>query len=173
MRKRIGELVGWGRARGIWILTFHAACGRILRREGERLGYRANFTIYDQSDQVRLVRQCLEELGRDPKRFPPRGIHGQISNAKNLLIGPGRTPSVSRASPTRPSPTSTTLPARLFALNAVDFDDLLMLTVELLDGSPRRATTGRTFRYLLVDEYQDTNHAQYSLLSSSRASTAT
>src|ERR1700733_1096584 len=87
MRRRIEEAVG-PRARAIWILTFHAACGRILRREAERLGYRANFTIYDQADQLRLVRQCLEELGRDLKRFPARAVHNQISRSKNLLIGP-------------------------------------------------------------------------------------
>ena len=92
----------------IWILTFHSACGRILRREAERLGYRSNFTIYDQADQVRLVKACLEELERDPKRFVPRGIHTQISNAKNQLIGRRRVRARgSRASTTRPSPTST------------------------------------------------------------------
>jgi DNA helicase-2/ATP-dependent DNA helicase PcrA len=74
--------------RAIWILTFHAACGRILRREAPRLGYKSNFSIYDQADQVRLTKQCLEDLERDPKRFVPRGIHAQISNAKNQLIGP-------------------------------------------------------------------------------------
>ena len=73
-------------ARAIWILTFHAACGRMLRREAERLGYRSTFSIYDQADQVRVVKACLEELGKDPKRFTPRGIHAQISNAKNALV---------------------------------------------------------------------------------------
>src|SRR3954462_6263440 len=87
MRERLEGLLG-GVARAIWILTFHAACGRILRREAERLGYKSNFTIYDQADQTRLVRSCLEELERDPKRFTPRGIHSQISNAKNQLISP-------------------------------------------------------------------------------------
>src|SRR5215813_7741577 len=87
MRERLARMLG-GMARAIWILTFHAACGRILRREAERLGYRSTFTIYDQADQVRVVKACLEELGRDPKRFTPRGIHAQISNAKNRLIGP-------------------------------------------------------------------------------------
>ncbi len=87
MRVRLEGLLG-GIARSIWILTFHAACGRILRREAPRLGYRTNFTIYDQADQVRLVKQCLEDLERDPKRFVPRGIHAQISNAKNQLVGP-------------------------------------------------------------------------------------
>ena len=87
MRERLEGLLG-GVARAIWILTFHAACGRILRREAPQLGYKSNFTIYDQADQVRLVKQCLEELERDPKRFVPRGIHAQISNAKNQLILP-------------------------------------------------------------------------------------
>ena len=87
MRERLRAMLG-PMARAIWILTFHAACGRILRREAERLGYKSNFTIYDQADQVRLVKQCLEELERDPKRFAPRGIHAQISNAKNQLITP-------------------------------------------------------------------------------------
>jgi superfamily I DNA/RNA helicase len=106
MKERVERMLG-PIARAIWILTFHSACGRILRREAERLGYRSNFTIYDQADQVRLVKQCLEELERDPKRFVPRGIHTQISNAKNQLIGPTSTPRASRASTTRPSPTST------------------------------------------------------------------
>src|SRR5947199_10243707 len=87
MRTRLEDLLG-PVARTIWILTFHAACGRILRREAPRLGYRTNFTIYDQADQIRLVKACLEELQRDPKRFVPRGIHEQISTAKNNLIGP-------------------------------------------------------------------------------------
>src|SRR6187399_1215589 len=87
MKSRLEGLVG-GVARTMWVMTFHAACGRILRREAPRLGYRSNFTIYDQADQVRLVKQCLEELDRDPKRFVPRGIHAQISNAKNQLVSP-------------------------------------------------------------------------------------
>src|SRR5213594_452570 len=85
MRDRLEALLG-PLARAIWILTFHAACGRILRREAPRLGYRSSFTIYDQADQIRLVKQCLEELEKDPKRFVPRGIHTQISNAKNELV---------------------------------------------------------------------------------------
>src|SRR5207248_8366265 len=84
MKERLEHLLG--DRRGLWVLTFHAACGRILRREAQRLGYRSNFTIYDQADQVRLVKQCVEELERDPKRFTPRGIHSQISNAKNRLV---------------------------------------------------------------------------------------
>src|SRR5439155_1814413 len=87
MRTRLEDLLG-PVSRTIWILTFHSACGRILRREAPRLGYRTNFTIYDQADQIRLVKACLEELERDPKRFVPRGIHAQISNAKNQLVDP-------------------------------------------------------------------------------------
>src|SRR4029453_451679 len=75
-------------ARRIWLMTFHAACGRILRRGRRRVRYKTNFTIYDQADQVRLVKACLDELERDPKRFVPRGIHSQISSAKNQLVGP-------------------------------------------------------------------------------------
>src|SRR5207237_6605198 len=87
MEERLEDLPGPS-ARGRWILTFHAAGGRILRREAPRLGYRTNFTIYDQADQVRLTKACLEELERDPKRFVPRGVHAQISRAKNQLVGP-------------------------------------------------------------------------------------
>src|SRR5205809_1661678 len=88
MRERLQRLLGPS-GRGLWILTFHAACGRILRREAQRLGYRSTFTIYDQADQVRLVKQCLEQLDRDPKRFTPRGIHSQTSKAKDQLDGAG------------------------------------------------------------------------------------
>ena len=125
------------RARAIWILTFHAACGRILRREAERLGYRSNFTIYDQADQVRLVKACLEELERDPKRFVPRGIHTQISNAKNQLIGPDEY-ALARRELLRPDRRRRLrlYQRRLFASNAVDFDDMLMLTVDVLQRFP-------------------------------------
>src|SRR3954465_12907527 len=91
MRTRLDDLLG-NQARPIWIMTFHAACGRILRAESARLGYRSNFTIYDQADQVRLVKSCLEELERDPKRFVPRGVHSAISNAKKQLLSPAEAP---------------------------------------------------------------------------------
>jgi DNA helicase-2/ATP-dependent DNA helicase PcrA len=165
MRERIERAVG-PRARAIWILTFHAACGRILRREAERLGYRSNFTIYDQADQVRLVKDCLQELERDPKRFVPRGIHAQISNAKNQLIGPDEYASrVASFYDQTVADVYQLYQRRLFGSNAVDFDDLLMLTVEVLQRFPEaRERWAKTFRYILVDEYQDTNHAQYVLL---------
>ncbi len=165
MRSRLEELLG-GVARAIWILTFHAACGRILRREAPRLGYRTNFTIYDQADQVRLVKQCLEELDRDPKRFVPRGIHAQISNAKNQLIGPAEyLRRVQSFYDQTVAETYDLYQRRLHACNAMDFDDLLMLTVEVLERFPEALARWRkAFRYVLVDEYQDTNHAQYRLL---------
>jgi DNA helicase-2/ATP-dependent DNA helicase PcrA len=165
MRERLQSLLG-PQGRGLWILTFHAACGRILRREAQRLGYRSNFTIYDQADQHRLVKQCLEELERDPKRFTPRGIHNQISHAKNQLINP-----VDYAERVQSFYDQTVADVyqlyqrRLFASNAVDFDDLLMLTVDVLERFPEaREKWEKAFRYILVDEYQDTNHAQYRLL---------
>src|SRR5215217_3208134 len=165
MRNRLEGMLG-PVARAIWILTFHAACGRILRREAERLGYRSNFTIYDQADQVRLVKQCLEELERDPKRFVPRGIHSQISNAKNQLVGPDDYAArVASFYDQTVADVYGLYQRRLFGSNAVDFDDLLMLTVNVLDRFPEARTRwAKAFRYILVDEYQDTNHAQYVLL---------
>ncbi len=165
MRSRLEGLLG-ATARSIWILTFHAACGRILRREVQRLGYRSNFTIYDQADQVRLVKACLEELERDPKRFVPRGIHSQISNAKNALVSPDEyTSRVSSFYDQTVAEVYQLYQRRLHASNALDFDDLIMLTVEVLERFPEAATRWRkAFRYVLVDEYQDTNHAQYRLL---------
>src|SRR6184192_3828492 len=165
MRERLEGLLG-GVARAIWILTFHAACGRILRREAPRLGYKTNFTIYDQADQVRLVKQCLEELERDPKRFVPRGIHAQISNAKNQLITPEEYASrVASFYDQTVADVYALYQRKLFASNAVDFDDLLMLTVDVLQRFPEaHERWAKTFRYVLVDEYQDTNHAQYVLL---------
>ena len=165
MRSRLEGLLG-GVVRTMWVLTFHATCGRILRREAGRLGYRSTFTIYDQADQVRLVKQCLEELDRDPKRFAPGGIHVQISNAKNRLVGPGeyrsRVPSFYDQTV---ADVYDVYQRRLLAANAMDFDDLLMLTVEVLERFPEaREKWQKAWRYILVDEYQDTNHAQYRLL---------
>src|SRR2546421_9480447 len=165
MRERLEPLLGRS-GRGLWILTFHAACGRILRREAQRLGYRSNFTIYDQADQIRLVKQCLEELERDPKRFTPRGIHNQISHAKDQLVGPGEyAERVQSFYDQTVADVYQLYQRRLFTSNAVDFDDLLMLTVDVLDRFPEaREKWQKAFRYILVDEYQDTNHAQYRLL---------
>src|SRR5919202_2370443 len=147
-------------------MTFHSACGRILRREAQLLGYRSNFTIYDSADQVRLVKQCLEALDRDPKRFTPRGIHSQISNAKNQLVGPAEYASrVASFYDQTVADVYDLYQRRLFGANAVDFDDMLMLTVRILESFPEaRERWQGAFRYVLVDEYQDTNHAQYVFL---------
>ena len=165
MRERLERMLG-ATARAIWILTFHAACGRMLRREAERLGYRSTFTIYDDQDQVRLVKACLEELGKDPKRFSPRGIHAQISRAKNELVSPdGYRARVASFWDQTVAEAYELYQRRLHASNAVDFDDLLMLTVQVFERFPEALERWRkAFRYVLVDEYQDTNHAQYRLL---------
>ena len=165
MRERLETMLG-GTARAIWILTFHAACGRILRREAERLGYRSTFTIYDDQDQVRLTKACLEELGKDPKRFSPRGIHSQISRMKNELVTPGEYAGrVASFWDQTVAEVYELYQRRLHASNAVDFDDLLMLTVQVLERFPEALERWqKAFGYILVDEYQDTNHAQYRLL---------
>jgi DNA helicase II / ATP-dependent DNA helicase PcrA len=165
MKERLERILG-DVAQRMWVMTFHAACGRILRREAPLLGYRSNFTIYDQADQVRLVKLCLEELDRDPKRFVPRGIHAQISTAKNQLIGPEEYKArVASFYDQTVADVYALYQRRLHSSNAVDFDDLLMLTVEVLERFPEaRARWQKAFLYVLVDEYQDTNHAQYRLL---------
>jgi DNA helicase-2/ATP-dependent DNA helicase PcrA len=165
MKERLEGVLG-DIAPRMWVMTFHAACGRILRREAPRLGYRSNFTIYDQADQVRLVKLCLEELDRDPKRFVPRGIHAQISMAKNQLILPEEYKArVSSFYDQTVADVYELYQRRLINSNAVDFDDLLLLTDEVLERFPEACTRWqKAFRYVLVDEYQDTNHAQYRLL---------
>jgi hypothetical protein len=146
MADRVEGLLGSRIAKGMWILTFHSACGRILRREAERLGYRSNFTIYDQADQVRVVKDALAELDRDPKRFVPRGIHSQISNAKNQLIGPDEYASrVASFYDQTVADVYSLYQRKLFGSNAVDFDDMLMLTVDVLQRFPEaRRTRPRT-----------------------------
>src|ERR671911_639353 len=165
MRSRLEDLLPEV-ARRIWILTFHAACGRILRREAPRLGYRTNFTIYDQADQVRLVKQCLEEPERDPKPFVPGGSHEQSTTAKNQRVAPAEYRNrVESFYDQTVADAYELYQRRLFAANAVDFDDLLMLTVQVLERFPEaKERWQKAFRYVLVDEYQDTNHAQYRLL---------
>src|SRR5256712_3973611 len=165
MRERLDHLLG--HVSGVvWIRCVHEACGRILRREAQRRGYRSNFTIYDQADQMRLTKQCLEELERDPKRFTPRGIHTQISFAKNNLVGPAEyRQRVQSFYDQTVADVYELYQRKLFASNAVDFDDLLYLTVDVLERFPEaRERWAKAFRYTLVDEYQDTNHAQYRLL---------
>src|SRR5436305_6628067 len=167
MKERLEDLLGPS-ARGLWILTFHAACGRILRREAPRLGYRTNFTIYDQADQIRLTKACLEELERDPKRFVPRGIHAQISTAKNNLVGPDEYKTrVASFYDQTVADTYELYQRRLFSSNAVDFDDLLFFTVQPLENFPEvLARWRRAFRYVLVDENSEQNQAPFRRLTS-------
>lgn len=165
MKERIESLVG-PIARTMWISTFHSACARILRKEAQRLGYQRNFTIYDAADQVRLVRRCLKELNLDDKRFPPRGIHAVISSAKNQLIGAEEFAGMTEDFfDDTVAQTYRLYQTKLFANNAMDFDDLMVRTVELFQNFPDRLEHYQSaFHHILVDEYQDTNHAQYVLV---------
>jgi DNA helicase-2/ATP-dependent DNA helicase PcrA len=165
MRSRVESLVG-GVSRLMWVMTFHSACARILRSDAERLGYKRAFTIYDQADSLRMVKRCMEELEVDPKRFAPRAVQGQISGAKNQLLD-------AEAYRQQQGSFFEQTVADVFALyekrmheaNAMDFDDLLVRVVDLLElFEDVRDRYQRAFRWILVDEYQDTNRAQYRLL---------
>ncbi|MGA8747110.1 MAG: UvrD-helicase domain-containing protein [Solirubrobacterales bacterium] len=165
MRERVEGLVGRS-ARAMWVTTFHSACARMLRADAERLGYSRSFTIYDESDSLRMLKRCMGELHVDPKRYPPRAIRSQISGAKNHLID-------AAAFAQTQGSVFEGVAAEVYALyekrmleaNAMDFDDLLVRTVEALElHEEARERWRRTFRHVLVDEYQDTNHAQYRLL---------
>ncbi|MCW2928025.1 MAG: pcrA: ATP-dependent helicase PcrA, partial [Thermoleophilia bacterium] len=165
MRERVRSLVG-DRAEHMWVMTFHAACARLLRREAERLGFKSSFTIYDQGDQVRLVKQCLEFLEKDPKRFTPASVHHAISNAKNQLLGPVEyRAQVADFMEETVAEVFELYDRRLRENNAMDFDDMLRHTVLLLEQhADIREHWQRRFRFVMVDEYQDTNHAQYRML---------
>jgi DNA helicase II / ATP-dependent DNA helicase PcrA len=162
MRERVGALLG-RRSRAMWVMTFHSACARILRAEAERLGYTRGFTIYDEADSVRLVKNCIEELDIDPKRFPPRGIKRQISDAKNqLLDAEAYRLKVDSFFEQTAADVYELYEPRLHGGNAMDFDDLLFRSVNLFELFPEVRDRYRTsFRHVLVDEYQDTNRAQY------------
>ncbi len=162
MRDRVEALVG-GRARAMWVMTFHSACARMLRADAERLGYTRGFTIYDEQDSLRLVKNCVEELDVDPKRFAPRGIRRQISDAKNgLLDAEAYRIKVSTFFEQTAADVYELYEQRLHAANAMDFDDLLFRCVNLFELFPEvRDRYRRSFRHVLVDEYQDTNRAQY------------
>jgi DNA helicase II / ATP-dependent DNA helicase PcrA len=162
MRERVQGLVG-GRARAMWVMTFHSACARMLRADAEKLGYTRGFTIYDEQDSLRLVKNCIEELDVDPKRFAPRGIRRQISDAKNqLLDAEAYRLKVSSFFEQTAADVYDLYEPRLHAANAMDFDDLLFRCVNLLELFEEvRERYRRAFRYVLVDEYQDTNRAQY------------
>jgi DNA helicase II / ATP-dependent DNA helicase PcrA len=162
MRERVGSLVG-GRVRAMWVMTFHSACARMLRNDAERLGYTRGFTIYDEQDSLRLVKNCVEELDVDPKRFAPRGIRRQISDAKNgLLDAAAYRIKVSSFFEQTAADVYELYEQRLHSANAMDFDDLLFRCVNLFELFPEvRDRYRRSFRHVLVDEYQDTNRAQY------------
>jgi ATP-dependent DNA helicase UvrD/PcrA len=165
MRERVEALVGRS-ARAMWVTTFHSACARMLRADAERLGYSRGFTIYDESDSLRMLKRCMEELHVDPKRYPPRAIRSQISGAKNQLVDAD---AYSQAAGSIFEETAAGVfhryEKRMLEANAMDFDDLLVRTVNGLELFEEvRERWRRTFRHVLVDEYQDTNHAQYRLL---------
>ena len=162
MRERVELLVG-NRARAMWVMTFHSACARMLRSDAQRLNYTRGFTIYDSADSLRLVKQCIDELGVDPKRFAPRGIQRQISDAKNqLLDAEAYRLKVGSFFEQTAADVYDVYEQRAHANNAMDFDDLLFRCVNLLELFPEvRHRYRRSFRHVLVDEYQDTNRAQY------------
>jgi DNA helicase-2/ATP-dependent DNA helicase PcrA len=165
MAARVAALVG-PRARSMWVMTFHSACVRILRREAKRFGYPSSFSIYDQADSQRLMALTCRELELDPKQFPPKQLAGQVSNLKNELID--HETYAAQAQTARDKALAEAYAEyqrRLFEAGAMDFDDLIMVTVNLLQALPDVAAEyRRRFRHVLVDEYQDTNHAQYILV---------
>src|SRR5271166_975355 len=165
MRGRVEGLLGRG-PRGMWLMTFHAACARILRAEAERLGYTRQFTIYDQADARRLAKRSADAVGVDPKRFTPAAIHNQISSAKNRLRAAAEyRQAVGSPFEEMVADVYEIYERDLLRMNAMDFDDLLFRTVNLLELFPDvRERYSETFRHVLVDEYQDTNYAQYRLL---------
>jgi DNA helicase-2/ATP-dependent DNA helicase PcrA len=165
MRERVEQLLGRG-TRGMWLMTFHAACARILRAEADRLGYTRQFTIYDQADSRRLAKRSADAVGVDPKRYTPASILNQISAAKNRLIDADAfRQQVGSPYEEMIAEVYGIYERDLHRMNAMDFDDLLFRTVNLLElFEDVRERYTSTFRHVLVDEYQDTNHAQYRLL---------
>ena len=162
MRDRAELLVG-RRVRAMWVMTFHAACARMLRAHADKLGYTRRFTIYDQADARRLIKRCLDELGIDPKRFTPASIHNQISDAKNKLRdADSYAQLVGSFFEQTVADVYRAYERELHRMNAMDFDDLLVRAVNVLELFQEvRDQYAGTFRHVLVDEYQDTNHAQY------------
>ncbi len=165
MKERVTDLVG-PIANRMWVSTFHSACSRILRREAEHLGLRASFSIYDQSDAVRLTDYVRRDLDLDPKRFPARQLHARISAMKNELITPEQARADAYTLPeVRLADVYAEYQRRLLVASAVDFDDLLMLTVKLLrDHEDVRQRWQQRFSHVLVDEFQDTNMAQWEIM---------
>jgi DNA helicase II / ATP-dependent DNA helicase PcrA len=165
MKERVATLVG-PRAKTMWVSTFHSACVRIVRAEGKRLGFSSSFSIYDADDSRRLMTIVCRDLDLDPKRFAPRSVAAQVSNLKNELIDYETAKSQATGYIEKTIAEAYALyQDRLRRANALDFDDLIMTTVTLLQLFPDVAEHyRRRFRHVLVDEYQDTNHAQYVLV---------
>jgi DNA helicase-2/ATP-dependent DNA helicase PcrA len=164
MRERLGRLLPGG-MRGMWVMTFHALCVRLLRGDAERLGYTRDFTIYDESDSKRLVKDIFNEMKIDTKAFPVNGIRERISRAKNELMSASEYEALASNGYDRiTARVYRSLQERLKQADAMDFDDLLVNAWKLLDANPEiLAAYQNRFRYLLVDEYQDTNRAQYAI----------
>jgi DNA helicase-2/ATP-dependent DNA helicase PcrA len=167
MRERVAALVG-PRAKAMWVMTFHSACVRILRREAGKVGLKSTFSIYDAADSQRLMAMVMRDLDLDPKRYPPRSFSHQVSNLKNELVDEETFASqvVEGTHQERMlAEAYSGYQRRLRQANALDFDDLIMTTVNILQAFPDVAEHyRRRFRHVLVDEYQDTNHAQYQLV---------
>jgi DNA helicase II / ATP-dependent DNA helicase PcrA len=165
MAARAASLTG-ARARSMWLMTFHSACVRILRREAKRFGYPSSFSIYDQADSQRLMAMVCRELNLDPKFHPPKGLAHQVSGLKNELLDHETV--AARAKGYRQEALAEAYgeyQRRLVAAGAMDFDDLIMVTVNMLQAFPDLSAEYRErFRHVMVDEYQDTNHAQYMLI---------
>ncbi|MGW7249222.1 DNA helicase PcrA [Streptomyces decoyicus] len=165
MKERVEELVG-PRANAMWVSTFHSACVRILRRESKKLGFTSSFSIYDAADSKRLMALVCRDLDLDPKRYPPKSFSAKISNLKNELIDEETFAGTAADGFEKTLAEAYAMyQARLREANALDFDDIIMTTVNLLQAFPDVADHyRRRFRHVLVDEYQDTNHAQYTLV---------
>jgi len=166
MKERIQALLGVRAANTMWTMTFHSACVRILRREAHRLGYPSSFTIYDSADSARLMQLVCKEMDLDPKRFPPKTFSFQVSNLKNELIDYDTAAEQAQTEQEKKLAEAYQLyQRRLHEAGAMDFDDLIMVTVNLFQMFPDVAEYyRRRFRHVMVDEYQDTNHAQYAFV---------
>ena len=164
MRERLTALIPSG-TRGMWVCTFHAMCVRMLREDADLLGYTGQFTIYDDDDSKRMVRDIMQALGIEQKQFPINMIRSKISSAKNAMIGPeDMLKSADSPNDKKAAQVYLELERRLRAANAMDFDDLLVRTLELLRTRPEVLDKYQErFRYISVDEYQDTNHVQYEI----------
>ncbi|MGJ6962558.1 DNA helicase PcrA [Streptosporangium sp. G11] len=165
MKDRVDRLIG-PRSAAMWVMTFHSACVRILRREAKRLGFPASFSIYDQADSQRLMAMVCREMDLDPKRYPPRSFSAQVSNFKNELIDyETASAQASTHLERKLAEAYRNYQQKLTEAGAMDFDDLIMLTVTLFQIFPDVAEHYRLrWRHIMVDEYQDTNHAQYTLI---------